>query len=59
MNRYNRTISRILAATRPIDPEELRADWEQSFDLIPDFDLSGFDEESEMESGECLLMAEG
>lgn len=41
---------RVLTAVRPADAEEERQDWEQSFAIIPDFDFSEFDKESDAET---------
>ncbi len=40
---------RVLTTPRVVDAEEERADWQQSFAIIPDFDFSEFDKESEAE----------
>lgn len=39
---------RVLTSAKPVDEEEERLDWEQSFDIIPDFDFSEFDKESDL-----------
>jgi hypothetical protein len=45
----NRSMVRVLTTPRVVDAEEERADWQQSFAIIPDFDFSEFDKESEAE----------
>jgi hypothetical protein len=39
-----------LTAPRVVDAEGERLDWEQSFAIIPDFDFSEFDKESDVET---------
>jgi hypothetical protein len=46
----NRSMIKVLTAPRVVDAEGERLDWEQSFAIIPDFDFSEFDKESDVET---------
>lgn len=54
-----RSRSRVLAARRSADIASDRAEWEQSFSVIPDFDFSlpdSWKPEEESKEGETILL---